>query len=151
MDLCDDQKEESLDKFENKSEKEGIGYVFFPFVALPQKKSNHMTDMGQRIRNLNHLVCISKSAHHIIAYFALGFLGRKYSKTLKKTYISRFQEGLKSHLVFIASIGSGTTNSRRLIRKRLKFFLLFTHRQSLRTKPSPNQQQDSGSHRIVSS
>ena len=49
-------KKESLDKFEDKSEGEIIGYVPFPFIAPSQKELNHPTDMDKGTRNLNHFV-----------------------------------------------------------------------------------------------
>ena len=60
LDSCDNEKEEGLDKFEGQSEGEDIRYVPFPFVAPPQKESNHPTDMSERTRSLNHLLCIPK-------------------------------------------------------------------------------------------
>ncbi len=50
----------SLDEYED--EKEDIRYVSLPFVTFlpPRKESNRPTDMGEEIRSLNHLVCISK-------------------------------------------------------------------------------------------
>ena len=46
LDLHDIEKREGLDKFERKDKGENIGYVPFAFVLPPQKKSNHLTDMG---------------------------------------------------------------------------------------------------------
>ena len=54
--------------------------MFFFFIALFQKESNRLTNKSEGIRSLNHLVCIPKMANHIIAYFILKFLDRKYSK-----------------------------------------------------------------------
>ena len=51
---------ESLDKFENKGERKNIGYILLFFIVAPQKKSNWLTDMGKRIRNLIYFICILK-------------------------------------------------------------------------------------------
>ena len=63
-----------------KSERKSIGYIFFHFVTPPQNESNYLTDIGKKIKSLNHLVYILKLANYIIAYFALKFPGRKYLK-----------------------------------------------------------------------
>ena len=60
LDSYDNEEDEGLDKFEGESEKEGIGYILLLFVALLQKESNHLTDMGKGIRSLNHLIYIPK-------------------------------------------------------------------------------------------
>ncbi len=60
LDLRDDEKGEGLDEFEGKCKGEDIGYVPLPFVAPPRKESNRLTDMSERPRSLNHIVCISK-------------------------------------------------------------------------------------------
>lgn len=59
-DVRNDEEGESLDEFEGEGEEDDIGYVSLPFVTLPWKKSNRLTDMGEGTKNLNHLVCISK-------------------------------------------------------------------------------------------
>ena len=50
------EKRESLDKFENEGEGEVIRYVPLLFIALPQKESNCLTDMGEETKSLNHLI-----------------------------------------------------------------------------------------------
>ena len=60
LDLHDNKEEEGLDKFKGEDERENIKYVFFLFVAHPQKESNRPTDIGKGTKNLNHLVCIPK-------------------------------------------------------------------------------------------
>lgn len=56
----DNKEREGLNKFESEDEGEDIKYVFFLFIASPQKMSNHLTDMGKRTKILNHLVYIPK-------------------------------------------------------------------------------------------
>ena len=60
LDLRDNEEEEGLDKFESEGKEKNIGYVPLSFIALPQKESNRLTDMGKGTRSLNHLVCILK-------------------------------------------------------------------------------------------
>ena len=92
-----------------------------------------------------------KLTNHIIAYFALKFLGRKYSKLKqKKNYISCLWEGLESHLASTTFIDSGTINSCHLIRKRLESHLLSNYYQTLEIQPYFNQQQNFGSHLTAS-
>ncbi len=61
----DDEEGQSLDEYEEEGEGEGedVRYVPLPFVAPPpppRKESNRLTDMGEGIKSLNHLVCIPK-------------------------------------------------------------------------------------------
>ncbi len=59
----DDEEGQSLDEYEGEGEGEDVGYVPLPFVtppSPPRKESNRLTDMGERTRSLNHLVCIPK-------------------------------------------------------------------------------------------
>ena len=58
--MYDNKERESLDKFEGKSKGEDIGYVFFSFIALSKKELNSLTNMGKKIKSLNHLVYIPK-------------------------------------------------------------------------------------------
>ena len=60
MDVDDHKKWQRFDKFENKDEKEDIGYVLLPFIALPPslKESNRPTDISKGTKSLNYLVCI---------------------------------------------------------------------------------------------
>ncbi len=63
MGMHDDEKGQSLDKYDGKGEGKDIRYVPFPFIAplsLPQKESNRPTDISKGIRSLNHLVYIPK-------------------------------------------------------------------------------------------
>lgn len=56
---------------------------------------------------------------------------------------------MESHLASTASTSftaSGTTNARRLIRKRLESNLPSNHRHGLGIQPYPNQRKGSGSH-----
>ena len=69
-------------------------------------------------------------------------------KSQKKLYFLSAREfGIL--LASTTSISSSTTNSRRLIRERLKSYLLSNHCQNLRTQSCFNQRQDFGSHLIV--
>ncbi len=60
--IHDNEKEQCLHEYEDKGEGEDIGYVLFPFVIFPppQKNSNRLTDIGEKRRSLNQLVCMSK-------------------------------------------------------------------------------------------
>ena len=58
--MHDNKEKKSLDKFKGEGKREDIEYVFLLFIALLQKESNRLTDMGKRTKSLNHLVCISK-------------------------------------------------------------------------------------------
>ena len=62
MGVDDNEKGQSLDEYEDVDDGDDIGYVPLLFVAvLPLRKElNHLTDMGERTRSLNHLVCILK-------------------------------------------------------------------------------------------
>ena len=63
-------KKKGLDEYKSKNEKENIGYIFLSFIIslfLSQKESNHLIDMGKRIKSVNYFVFISKSVHYIIA------------------------------------------------------------------------------------
>ena len=62
LDTHDNEERKILDKFEGEGEGKNTRYVPFPFVAnpLPQKESNHSTDLCKGTRSLNHLVCIPK-------------------------------------------------------------------------------------------
>lgn len=54
---------QDLDKYEGKSKDKGVRYILFLFADLfsPfQKELNCPTDLGKRIKNLNHLIGISK-------------------------------------------------------------------------------------------
>ena len=85
LDERDDEEGNSLD--EDEGEIEGARYVLFPFVLLlllPQKVSNCPSDLGEKIRSLNHLVCIPKISYLRSANFALEFPGRGGSKAQKK-------------------------------------------------------------------
>lgn len=63
LDVYDNKKKKSLDKYEGKSEGKDRGYVLFLFVAplSPlQEESNRSTNIIKGTKNLNHLVCIPK-------------------------------------------------------------------------------------------
>ena len=60
LNLHNNEKEKGLNEFESDGKGESIGYVLFSFVAPPQKESNHSTNMGERIRSLNHFIYIPK-------------------------------------------------------------------------------------------
>ena len=60
LDLRDNEKEEGLDKFEDKGKGEGIRYVPLPFVIFPQKELNRLTDMSKGIKSLNCYIYIPK-------------------------------------------------------------------------------------------
>ncbi len=85
--MHDNKEREGLDKYKSKDEKQNIRYVFFLFVTpffLFQKELNHLIDINKRIKSLNLFIYIyQKLANHIITYFALKFLDRRYSKTKK--------------------------------------------------------------------
>ncbi len=52
-----------MDEYEGKGEREDVGYVPLLFIALHPptlNESNRLTDMGEGIRSLNHLVYIPK-------------------------------------------------------------------------------------------
>ena len=140
LDNCDNKKRNSLNK--NEGEIESARYVSPPFVPLPplpQKVSNRPSDLGKGTKSLNHLVCISKICYSRNANFALEFLGKGGSKAQKKIYISRLRKGLESYSASTASIASGTTNHRRLIRERLESHPPSNHRQDLKTQLCANQ------------
>ena len=133
VDEYDNEEVQGLDEYQSK----GGRYVLL--LPCPQKESNHLTDLGEVIRSLNHLVCISKLPYQIIANFVLEFPGGKGSKAQKKIHISRLQEGMESHSASTTSTASGTTNARRLIRERLKSHPSSNHHQSLESQTCPNQ------------
>lgn len=61
--IYNNKKEQSLDKYKGKNEKEDIEYISFLLVALSplfQNKSNHSTNMDKRIKHLNNFIYISK-------------------------------------------------------------------------------------------
>ena len=61
LDKRNNKEENNLDK--DKSEIKSAKYVLFPFISLfllPQKMSNHLSNLDKRIRNLNYLVCLPK-------------------------------------------------------------------------------------------
>ena len=85
LDEYDNEEGNSLDADEG--EIESARYVLPPFVSLLlllQKMSNRPSNLGKKIRNLNHLVCISKICYLKIANFAFEFPGRGGLKAQKK-------------------------------------------------------------------
>lgn len=58
FDAHDNEEEKDLNEFEDEDERENIGYILLLFVAFLRKESIHPTDMGERTRNINYLVCI---------------------------------------------------------------------------------------------
>lgn len=62
FDEHNNKKGQDLDKNEN--EIKGDRYIplsFSAFLFSPQKKSNHLLDLGKKTRSLTHLVCILKN------------------------------------------------------------------------------------------
>ena len=62
FDKHDNEEKQSLD--EDKGDGDEDRYVLLSstaFLLLLQKKSNHLSDLGEKIRSLTHLVCISKN------------------------------------------------------------------------------------------
>ena len=143
----DDKEGNGLDEYEG--EIEGDRYVPSPFVPLSplfRKVSNRWSDLGKRIRSLKYIVCIPKICYSRSANFAFEFPGRGGSKAQKKIYTSRLWEGLESHSASTASIASGITNHRCLIREHLESHPPSNYHQDLGTQLCANQQQDSGFH-----
>lgn len=59
--MHDNEEEQSLDKYE--SEDKGKRYILFSFItplSTLQRESNRLTNLGEGIKSLNHLVCILK-------------------------------------------------------------------------------------------
>ena len=59
----DDKKEgQSLREYMDEDEGEDIGYIPLLFITAPPLRTewNRLTDMGEGIRSINHLVCIPK-------------------------------------------------------------------------------------------
>lgn len=54
IDIYDNEEGQSLDKYEDK----GNRYIFL--LPLSQKESNRLINLGEKINNLNHLICITK-------------------------------------------------------------------------------------------
>lgn len=69
IDMHDNKEGQDLEKYQDKDSR----YVFL--LLYPQNESNGPTDLGEGTRSLNHLLCISKLPHQIIANFVLEFLG----------------------------------------------------------------------------
>lgn len=62
VDIYDDKKGQSLDRYKGEGEGKDVEYILFLFVTLSplQKKSNCPIDMGKRTKSLNHLVYMPK-------------------------------------------------------------------------------------------
>ena len=81
LDERDNEEGNSLD--EDESEIKGARYIplsFVPLPPLPQTVLNRPSDLGERIKSLNHLVCIPKICYSRSANFGLEFPGKKGSK-----------------------------------------------------------------------
>ena len=121
LDKRDDEKENSLDKDDDKIK--STRYIppsFVLFSPLFRKVLNCSSDLGKGTRSLNYLICIPKICYLRSANFVLEFSGRGGSKAQKKIYTSRLREELESHSAFTASTVSGTTNHCYLIRECLE-------------------------------
>ena len=146
MDTHNNEKGQDLDKYQDK----GGSYV--PLCPLPHIESNRPTNLGERTKILNYLVCISKLSYLVIANFALEFSNRRGSKTKKHIYTSRLQEKIEFHIAFITStvfttsITSGIINPHGLIKDCLESCSPSNHRQGLGIQLRPNQWQDSWSY-----
>ncbi len=133
--------EQDLDEYEGEFDR----YVPLPpapLFPLPQKELNRSSDLDEGTMSLTHLVCIPKTASQKIANFASEFPDRGGLKPKKKFYTSRLRKGLEAHSASIASIASGTTNHRRLIRERLESHPPSNHRQGLGAQPRSNQRHE---------
>lgn len=63
VNMHNNEKEQSLDKYESEDERKDIGYILFLFITPPsssQKKSNRSTDIGKGIKSPNHLIYLPK-------------------------------------------------------------------------------------------
>lgn len=63
VNMHNNEKRQSLDKYEGENKGEDIRYVLFLFItplSSSQKKSNRLTDMGKRIKSPNHLIYLPK-------------------------------------------------------------------------------------------
>lgn len=81
MDEHDNEEGQSSDKYQDKSGR------YVRLLPRPRKESNRLTDLGEGIRSLNHLVCIPKLSHPIIANLMFEFPGRGGSKARKNLYL----------------------------------------------------------------
>ncbi len=82
--MHDVKEKEGLDKFKSEGEGKDIGYIPFPFVALPQKESNRLTDMDEKIMSLNHLICIPKIGYSYNSLLCVRVPRQKVFKSQKK-------------------------------------------------------------------
>ena len=149
LDECDNEEENGLDDEEengldkNEGEIESDRYVLPPFVPLflfPQKVSNRLSDLGERIKSLEYIVYISKICYSRNTNFALEFPGRRGSKTPKEIYTCYLRKGLAFYLTSTAFTGFGTTNHHYLIKKYLESYPSSNHCQDLGTQLCANQQ-----------
>ena len=91
-------KRQRLDEYDNKKwnglggdegEIESSRYIpppFVPLLPLAQKVSNRLSDLGEWIKSLKHIVYIPKICYSRSANFALEFLGKGSSKAQKNLY-----------------------------------------------------------------
>lgn len=87
FDKYDNEKKQSLDKYKDNSDNEEYVSLFpITLFFLPENKSNHLSNLDERVKSLTYLIYIPKTTNQRNINFALEFSNKKNSKLKKKVY-----------------------------------------------------------------